>query len=126
MEYRGLVHLKGKQGRLEIHYYGNSWYVCISFEIVEKAVRGIWRKVLQTSKGSLKAGIDLGVNNLLTVYVENCVSTIINGRPLKSGFHYWRERISKYRSKINKYVVKMSRGLTAIYIVSGEEKQRAS
>jgi len=115
IEYTGLIHLKGKQGRLEIHYDGNSWYAHISFEVKEKAVRGVWRKVPQTPKGNLKAGIDLGVNNLFAVYVENGVSALVNGRPLKSDSHYWRERIAKYQSNINKYGVKMSRGLTAMY-----------
>jgi len=32
VEYRGLIHLKGKQGRLEIHYNGSSWYAHITFE----------------------------------------------------------------------------------------------
>jgi len=115
VEYRGLVHLKGKQGRLEIHYDGNSWYAHISFEVKEKAVRGVWRKVPQTPKGNLRAGIDLGVNNLMAVYVENGISTITNGRPLKSNSHYWRERIAKYQSKINKYGIKTTRKLSAMY-----------
>ena len=115
MEYTGLIHLKGKQGRLEIHYNDNSWYAHISFEIEEKAVRGIWRKVPQKPKGDLKAGIDLGVNNLFAVYVENGVSALVNGRPLKSESHYWRERIAKYQSNINKYGVKTSRKLNAMY-----------
>jgi len=117
VEYKGLIHLKGKQGRLEIHYDPDTrtWYAHIPFEVEEKAVRGIWRKVPQVPKGNLRAGIDLGINNLFAVYVENGFSALVNGRPLKSISHYWRERIARYQSVINKYGVKVSRKLRAMY-----------
>jgi len=117
VEYKGLVHLKGKQGRLEIHYDQDTktWYAYISFEVEEKAVRGFWRKVPQAPKGNLRAGIDLGINNLFAVYVENGVSALVNGRLLKSISHYWREKIAKYQSVINKYGIKISRKLKLMY-----------
>jgi len=117
VEYKGLVHLKGKQGRLEIHYDQDTktWYAYIPFEVKEKAVRGKWRKIPLTPKGNLKAGIDLGVNNLFAVYVENDISALVNGKPLKSISHYWREKIAKYQSVINKYGIKTSRKLRAMY-----------
>jgi len=117
VEYSGLVHLKGKQGRLEIHYDQDTrtWYVHITFEVEEKAVRGKWRKIPLTPKGNLKAGIDLGVNNLIAVYVEDRTSALVNGRPLKAEAHYWRERISKYQSVINKYGVKTSHRLNITF-----------
>ncbi|PUA32583.1 MAG: transposase [Zestosphaera tikiterensis] len=117
MEYRGLIHLKGKQGRIEIHYDADSkkWYAYISFEVYEKAVRGVWRKVPQASKGDLRAGVDIGVNNLFAVYVEDGTSLLVNGRPLKSISHYWRERIAKYQNIINKYGIKSSRKLRLMY-----------
>jgi len=117
VEYTGLVHLKGKRGRMEIHYDSETktWYAHITYTVTEKAVRGIWRKVPQKPKGNLRAGIDLGINNLMAVYVENGVSALVNGRPLKSDSHYWRERIAKYQSKINKYGIKVSHKLSAMY-----------
>ena len=51
----------------------------------------------------------------MAIYVENGVSALVNGRPLKSESHYWRERIAKYQSKINKYRVKISHKLSAMY-----------
>ncbi|PUA32314.1 MAG: transposase [Zestosphaera tikiterensis] len=115
--YRGLIHLKGKQGRLEIHYDPDErrWYAYISFEVEKKAIRGVWRKIPQTPRGDLRAGVDIGVNNLFAVYVENGASLLINGRPLKSMSHYWREKIAKYQSTINKYRVKSSRKLRLMY-----------
>jgi len=116
VEYRGFIHLRGKQGRLEIRYDPDRrWYAHISFEVEEKAVRGVWRKVPQVPKGDLRAGIDIGVNNLFAVYVENGKSLLVNGKPLKSISHYWRQRIAIYQSIINKYGVRSSRKLRLIY-----------
>jgi len=116
--YKGLIHLRGEQGRLEIHYDPDTkrWYAHISFEVSEKAVRGVWRKVPQVPRGNLRAGVDIGVNNLFAVYVENGESLLVNGRPLKSISHYWRERIAEYQSIINKHGVKSSRKLRLMYM----------
>jgi len=118
VEYRGFIHLRGKQGRLEIHHDPDTkrWYAHISFEVEEKAVRGVWRKVPQVPKGDLRAGIDIGVNNLFAVYVENGKSLLVNGRPLKSISHYWRQRIAIYQSIINKYGVQSPHGLRIMYL----------
>jgi len=117
VEYSGLVHLKEKQGQLEIHYDSGTktWYAHITYTVTEKAVRGVWRKVPQTPKGSLKAGIDLGVNNLMAIYVEDGTSALVNGRPLKSIVHYVKEKVSEYQSKINKLGVKTTRKLRLLY-----------
>jgi len=117
VEYSGLVHMKGKQGSLEIHYDSDTktWYAHISFEVEEKAVRGVWREVPQTPKGNLRAGIDLGVNNLMAIYVEDGTSALVNGRPLKSIVHYVREKVSSYQSKINKQGVKTTRKLRLLF-----------
>jgi len=117
VEYKGLIHLKGKQGRLEIHYDPDTkrWYAYISFEVVEKAVRGVWRKIPQIPKGSLRAGVDIGVNNLFAVYVENGESLLVNGRPLKAISYYWRRKIARYQSIINKYKVMSSHKLRLMY-----------
>jgi len=117
VEYGGLVHLKGKQGRLEIRYDQGTkkWYAHISFEAEEKTVRGTWRKIPQAPKNNLRAGVDIGVNNLFAVYVENGISLLVNGRSLKSISHYWRERIAEYQSVINKYGAKSSHKLRLMH-----------
>jgi len=115
--HKGLIHLKGRQGRIEIHYEPDErrWYAYISFEVEKKAIRGVWKKVPQAPRGNLRAGVDIGVNNLFAVYVENGMSLLVNGRSLKSISHYWRERIAKYQSIINKYGIKSSRKLRLMY-----------
>jgi len=111
------VHLKGKQGQLEIHYDTDTktWYAHITYAVTEKAVRGDWRKIPQKPKGNLRAGIDLGVNNLMAVYTEDGTSVLINGRPIKAESHYWREKIAEYQSKINKYGVKITHRLSVMF-----------
>ena len=113
VKYSGFIHLKGKQGRMEIHYDPDTktWYAHITYTVTEKAVRGVWRKVPLTPKGNLRAGIDLGVNNLMAIYVEDGSSVLVNGRPLKSIMHYIREKVSDYQSKINKLGIYTSRRL---------------
>jgi putative transposase len=115
--YRGLIHLRGEQGRLEIHYDSDRkrWYAHISFEVGGKAVRGVWFDVPKTPKGSLRAGIDIGINNLMAVYVESGLAKLVNGRPLKAISHYWRMRIAKYQSTLNRYGLKTSRRLRSMY-----------
>jgi len=117
VEYAGLVHLKGKQGSLEIQYNPDTKisYAHITYTVTEKAVRGVWREVPLTSKGNLRAGIDLGVNNLMAVYVEDGISALINGRPLKSIVHYIKEKVSEYQSKINKLGIYTTRKLRLLY-----------
>jgi len=117
LEYKGLIHLKGKQGRLEIHYDTDrrKWYAHISFEVLEKAVRGEWSTIPRKPLGSLVAGIDIGINNLVAIYVESRLAKLVNGRPLKAISHYWRARIAKYQSTLNKYGLKTSRRIRLMY-----------
>jgi len=100
IQFKGRIHLKGKQGRLEIVYNDvkRKWYAHISFNVEEK-FRKEWIRVPRQPKGNLTAGIDLGVNNLMAVYVENGESFLVNGRPLKSLAFYWQRRIGEYQSK---------------------------
>ncbi len=67
------------------------------------------------SKGRLSAGIDLGVNNLMAVYVENGESFLVKGRPLKSIDFYWQRGIADYQSKLNKSGAKTSRKLKKLH-----------
>jgi len=117
IRYKGLIHLKGKQGRLEIHYDTDrrKWYAHISFEASEKAIRGEWSTIPRKPLGNLVAGIDIGINNLMATYVENGLAKLVNGRSLKAISHYRRMRIAKYQSTLNKYGLKTSRKLRLMY-----------
>jgi len=117
IRYKGLIHLKGEQGRLEIHYDQDKkkWYAHISFEVAEKAVRREWTSIPKQPKNNLVAGIDIGVNNLMAIYVENGLAKLVNGRPLKAISHYWRVRIAEYQSTLNRYGLRTSRRLGSMY-----------
>jgi putative transposase len=114
---KGPIHLRGEHGGIEIHYDTDrgKWYAHISFKVSEKMVRGEWRRVPQQPKGNLTAGVDVGINNLLAIYVENGLTKLINGRPLKSISYYWRKRISEYQSTLNKYGLETSKRLGRMY-----------
>ena len=117
IQFKGRMHLKGKQGRLEIVYddVKRKWYAHISFTVEEKLTENNWVKLPIGPKGNLTAGIDLGVNNLMAVYVENGESFLVNGRPLKSIAFYWQKRIADYQSKLNRSGTKKSRKLKRMY-----------
>ncbi|NJE00891.1 RNA-guided endonuclease TnpB family protein [Thermococcus sp. JdF3] len=117
IQFKGRIHLRGKQGRLEITYdeVKRKWYAHISFTVEEKLEGEEWVKLPRKPKGDLSAGIDLGVNNLMAVYVENGQSFLVNGRPLKSIDFYWRKRIAEYQSKLNKSGAKTSRRLKRMH-----------
>jgi len=117
IQFKGRIHLKGKQGRLEITYdpIKQKWYAHISLTVEEKLEGGNWVTLPRTPKGSLSAGIDLGVNNLMAVYVETGESFLVNGRPLKSIDFYWRRKIADYQSKLNKSGAKTSRKLKRMH-----------
>jgi putative transposase len=118
VKYRGIIHLRGERGELMIRYDADrgKWYANIAFsKISEKMVGGEWRRVPLRPKGNLTAGVDFGINNLMAIYIENGLTRLINGRPLKAIAFYWRERISKYQSMLNKYGLKMSKRLGRMY-----------
>ncbi len=117
IQFKGRIHLKGKQGRLEITYDGvkRKWYAHLSFTVEEKLEGAEWVALPRTPKGNLSAGIDLGVNNLMAVYVENGKSFLVNGRPLKSIDFYWRKKIAEYQSKLSKSGAKTSRKLKRMH-----------
>ncbi len=81
----------------------------------EKLINGKWVKLPREPLGNLSAGIDLGVNNLMAVYVENGESFLVNGRPLKSIDFYWQKRIAEYQSKLNKSGAKKSKKLSRMH-----------
>jgi putative transposase len=113
-----LIYLRGERGELKIRYDADrrKWYAHIAFEVSEKVVRGEWRPVPQRPKGNLTAGIDIGINNLMAIYVENGLTMLVNGRPLKAISHYWRMRIAEYQSTLNKYGLKTSRRLRRMHL----------
>jgi len=71
--------------------------------------------VPQQPRGNLVAGIDIGINNLMAIYIENGLTRLVNGRPLKAISHYWRMKIAEYQPTLNKYGLKTSKRLRLMY-----------
>ncbi len=96
--------MRGEHGRLEIHYNNDRrrWYAHIPFEVSEKAVRGEWIAITRQPRGSLVTGIEIGINDLMVIYVENVLTMLVNGKPLKTISCYWRMRIAEYQSMLSK------------------------
>ncbi len=115
--YRGRIHIIGEKGRAEIIYdwCTKRWYMHISFEVKKKYIRDELVDVPRRPLGSLKAGIDLGINNLFAMYISSGISFLVNGRPLKAEAFYWRKRIAEYQSTLNKYGLKTSRRLKRMW-----------
>jgi putative transposase len=115
---KGPIYLRGERGELMIRYDADRkrWYAHIAFsKVYEKMVRGEWRPAPRQPKGNLTAGIDIGINNLMAIYVENGLTRLINGRPLKSISYYWRNKIAEYQSTLNKYGLETSKRLRRMH-----------
>jgi putative transposase len=65
--------------------------------------------------GDREAGIDVGVNNLLAVYVEDGSALLVSGRPFKSISFYWKDIISSYQSMLSIYGFKSSKRLRRMF-----------
>jgi putative transposase len=117
VKFKGPVYLRGERGELMIRYDDDKgkWYASIAFEVSEKAVRGEWRRVPLQPKGNLTAGIDIGINNLMAIYIGDGLTRLINGKPLKAISFYWRRKIAKYQSMLNGYGLETSKRLRRMY-----------
>ncbi|MEM4003863.1 MAG: transposase [Ignisphaera sp.] len=117
VRYIGRVNVRGEQGRAEIRYDSDErkWYIHVAFEVSEKLVKGRWVKVPANPLGDKVAGVDIGINNLLAVYVEDGSALLVSGRPLKSTSFYWRRKIADYQSTLNRCGLKTSRRLRRMY-----------
>ncbi|MEM2757647.1 MAG: transposase [Sulfolobales archaeon] len=89
-------------------------------EVSEEIVEERWVKVPAKPLGDKAAGIDIGINNLLVVYVEDSSALLTSGRFLKSLSSYWRKKIADYRSTLNMCGLKTSRMLRRMYKRWGE------
>ena len=117
VRFSGRVHITGKQGRAEIRYDGDEkkWYMHVSFEVEEKIVRDKRARFPMKPLGDRITGVDIGINNLLAVYVDDGSALLVSGRPLKSISFHWRGRIAGYQSTLNRYGLKTSKRLRRMH-----------
>jgi transposase len=78
LRFKGKLKWHGRQGRLEVIYNEarRSWYAHIPVEV----------EIVTKAKGNLRAGVDLGIVNLATVYVEDGTWYIFKGGSVLSQY----------------------------------------
>jgi putative transposase len=105
--FKGKLKWHGKRGRLEVIYNEarRSWYAHITVKAENVA----------EAKGSLRAGVDLGIVNLATVYVEDGTWYIFKGGSVLSQYECYSEKISKVHKVLARHGQRTSRKLRLLY-----------
>ncbi len=108
VRYAGKIKWAGKQGTLIIKYEDNRWFAYVPIEVGSKPVKtnpkgyvkGIYEKVqIENLKGSNKAFIDIGLNNLFAVVFSHTDTAIlIKGSTIKAEYYWWKREIGTYQS----------------------------
>jgi putative transposase len=97
----------GKRGRLEVIYNDarRGWYAHITVKVENVA----------EAKGSLRAGVDLGIVNLATVYVEDGTWHIFKGGSVLSQYECYSKKISRVQKVLARHGQRRSRRLKLLY-----------
>jgi putative transposase len=108
VKYAGRVKWSGRQGMLVIKLEDNRWFAYVPIEVGSKPVktnpkgyvRGAYEKVqIENPKGSNKAFIDIGLNNLFAVVFNHTDTAIlIKGSTIKAEYYWWKREIGTYQS----------------------------
>jgi putative transposase len=108
IKYAGRIKWSGKQGTLVIKLEDNRWFAYVPIEVGAKPaksnpkgyVKGVYEKIqIEKPKGSNKAFIDIGLNNLFAVVFNHTdVAILIKGSTIKSEYYYWKREIKTYQS----------------------------
>jgi len=108
IKYAGRIKWSGKQGTLVIKLEGNRWFAYVPIEVGAKPaksnpkgyVKGIHEKIqIEKPKGSNKAFIDIGLNNLFAVVFNHTDTAIlIKGSTVKAEYYWWKREIKTYQS----------------------------
>jgi putative transposase len=108
IKYAGRIKWFGRQGMLMIKLEGNRWFAYVPITVGEKPaksnprgyVRGVYEKVqIEKPRGSNKAFIDVGLNNLFAVVFNHTdVAVLIKGSTIKAEYYWWKREIGTYQS----------------------------
>jgi putative transposase len=117
IRYVGRIRWEGEQGRLEIIYEANRWFVYIPIEVgvdpPKSNPRGYIKPSYKDKKnrivdprsikqrdpiGDKKAFIDIGLNNLFAVVVSDGSALLVKGGVIKSEYYWWKREISTYQA----------------------------
>jgi putative transposase len=108
VRYAGRIKWAGKQGTLIIKYEDNRWFAYVPIEVGGKPaktnpkgyVKGIYDRVqIENPKGSNKAFIDVGLNNLFAVVFSHTDTAIlIKGSTIKAEYYWWKREVKTYQA----------------------------
>jgi putative transposase len=107
LRFKGKLKWHGKRGRLEVIYNDakRSWYAHITVKVENVA----------EAKGSLRAGVDLGIVNLATVYAEDGTWYIFKGGSVLSQYECYSKKISRVQKVLAGHGQRTSRRLKLLY-----------
>ncbi|MFP3316595.1 MAG: transposase, partial [Caldivirga sp.] len=87
---------------------GNRWFAYVPITVGEKPaksnpkgyVRGVYERIrIEEPRGSNKAFIDIGLNNLFAVVFNHSdVAILIKGSTIKAEYYWWKREIKTYQS----------------------------
>jgi putative transposase len=108
IKYAGRIKWSGKQGTLVIKLEDNRWFAYVPIEVGAKPaktnprgyVKGIYEKIqIEKPKGSNKAFIDIGLNNLFAVVFNHTdVAILIKGSAIKAEYYWWKREVKTYQA----------------------------
>ena len=108
IKYAGRIKWAGKQGTLVIKFEDGRWFAYVPISIGEKPaksnpkgyVKGIYEKIqIEEPKGSNKAFIDVGLNNLFAVVFNHTDTAIlIKGSTIKAEYYWWKREVKTYQA----------------------------
>jgi putative transposase len=108
VKYAGRVKWSGRQGMLVIKYEDGRWFAYVPITVGAKPaktnlkgyVKGAYEKVqIEKPRGSNKAFIDVGLNNLFAVVFSHTDTAIlIKGSTIKAEYYYWKREVKTYQS----------------------------
>jgi len=108
IKYAGRIKWAGKQGMLVIKLEGNRWFAYVPITIGEKParsnpkgyVKGTHEKIqIEEPRGSNKAFIDIGLNNLFAVVFNHSDTAIlIKGSSIKAEYYWWKRETKTYQA----------------------------
>jgi len=108
IRYAGRIKWSGKQGTLVIKLEDNRWFAYVPITVGEKParsnprgyVKGVYEKIqIEKPKGSNKAFIDIGLNNLFAVVFNHSDTAIlIKGSTVKAEYYWWKREIGTYQA----------------------------
>ncbi|ABW01250.1 RNA-guided endonuclease InsQ/TnpB family protein [Caldivirga maquilingensis] len=107
LKYAGKLKWKGKQGRLEIHYdeVRGRFYAFIPMSVED----------VKPKESGLKASIDLGIVNLVTMFIENGKWFLFKGGSILSQYEYYSKKIAITQKKLALHGQRRSRRLSMLY-----------